>query len=471
MDSDSPSKPKSSLSSLKTSPFARNIALTKLGFGAGSKIVAHSLMNIFRGEVEKSDANREFYRKQAQVLADELGKLKGSVMKAGQMMSLFGQYFLPEEANSVLASLQDDTPPVDWKVVGPALEKSLGRRRLSELDVDEQPIAAASLGQAHRARRKSDGLELVVKIQYPGVADSIDSDIRTLSRILAMSRLAPKELDLEPTFAEVRDMLKREVDYRAEAAFTEEFGRRLADDPRFVVPQVLRDYSSDAVLTTTYETGVSVRDEHVRQLSQLRRNRLGAAFFDVFLKEFFGWALVQSDPNFGNYRFRLGDDPSGADDRIVLLDFGATREFERGFVDAYADVVAGASLRDRVRTLKGAADIGMMQANFPDDVQNAFAEMCELITEPFNTPDDPTTPPELLTANGDYRWGQSRLPMRVANIAARNALSRYFRVPPREIAFLHRRLAGVFIMLATLDAELKTRAPLFKALGIADSAV
>ena len=94
MDSDSASKPpskssqKPSLSSLKTSPFERNIALTKLGFGAGTKIVAHSLMNIFRGEVEKTDANREFYRKQAQVLADELGKLKGSVMKAGQMMSL-----------------------------------------------------------------------------------------------------------------------------------------------------------------------------------------------------------------------------------------------------------------------------------------------------------------------------------------------------------------------------------------------
>jgi len=471
MDADPPSKPKASLSSLKTSPFARNIALTKLGFGAGSKIVAHSLMNIFRGEIEKSDANREFYRKQAQVLADELGKLKGSVMKAGQMMSLFGQYFLPEEATNVLASLQDDTPPVDWKVVGPALEQRLGRKRLAELDISEEPIAAASLGQAHRARRKSDGLELVVKIQYPGVADSIDSDIRTLSRILSMTRLAPKEIDLEPTFSEVREMLKREVDYRAEAAFTEEFGRRLADDPRFVVPQVLRDYSSDSVLTTTYERGVSVRDETVKKLSQARRNRLGGAFFDVFLKEFFGWGLVQSDPNFGNYRFRLGSDKSGADDQIVLLDFGATREFERSFIDAYADVVAGASLHDRVRTLKGAVEIGMMQASFPAEVQNAFAEMCELITEPFNTPDDPTTPPELLTANGDYRWGQSRLPMRVANIAARNALSRYFRVPPREIAFLHRRLAGVFIMLATLDAELKTRAPLFKALGVADQAV
>ncbi|MCX7069777.1 MAG: AarF/ABC1/UbiB kinase family protein [Gammaproteobacteria bacterium] len=470
MDSDSSNKPphKPSLSSLKTRPFERNIALTKLGFGAGTKIVAHSLMNIFRGEVEKTDANRAFYRKQAQVLADELGKLKGSVMKAGQMMSLFGQYFLPEEAVEVLASLQDDTPPVDWKVVGPALERSLGRKRLAELEVDPDPIAAASLGQAHRARRKSDGLELVVKIQYPGVADSIDSDIRTLSRLLAMTRLAPKEIDLEPTFAEVRDMLKREVDYRAEAEFTEDFGRRLAADRRFVVPKVLREYSADAVLTTTYERGVAVRDPALLSLSQARRNRFGAAFLDLFLEEFFDWGVVQSDPNFGNYRFRLGEREE--DDRIVLLDFGATREFERGFIDAYGELVAGAALQDRPRALKGAIDIGLMQGQFPDQVKNDFLDMCELITEPFNAADDPRTPKELRNAAGEYRWGASRLPMRAANVAARNALSRYFRVPPREIVFLHRRLGGVFIMLATLDVELNARAALFRTLAIKGAA-
>lgn len=471
MDSDSSNKPpKASLSALKTSPFERNVALTKLGFGAGSKIVAHSLMNMFRGEVEKTEANREFYRRQAQVLADELGKLKGSVMKAGQMLSLFGQYFLPEEAVDVLASLQDDTPPVDWKVVGPVLEQSLGRKRLAELEVDPDPIAAASLGQAHRARRKSDGLELVVKIQYPGVADSIDSDIRTLSRLLAMTRLAPKELDLEPTFSEVRDMLKREVDYRAEAGFTKAFGRRLADDRRFVVPTVLDEYSTESVLTTTYERGVSVRDPALLAIRPERRNAFGAAFIELCLTEFFDWGLVQSDPNFGNYRFRLGESGRPEDDRIVLLDFGATREFQRPFIDAYARLVSGACLRDRVRTLDGAVGIGLMQADFPDHVKDGFVDMCELIVEPFNRADDPATAPGLRNAAGEYRWGASRLPMRVANVIARNALSRYFRVPPREIVFLHRRLGGTFIMLATLDVELNARETLFRTLKLEDAA-
>ncbi len=452
------------MASLKTRPFERNIALTKLGLGAGAKIVAHSLMNIFRGEIERSESNREFYRKQATILADELGRLKGSVMKAGQMLSLFGQYFLPEEAVDVLADLQDDTPPVQWRVIAPVLEKSLGRRRLSELEIDTEPLAAASLGQVHRAVRKSDGLEVVVKIQYPGVADSIDSDIRTLSRLLMMTRLAPKGLDLEPSFAEVRDMLEREVDYGAEAEFTEEFARRLAGDSRFVVPRVVREYSSANVLTTTFESGVSVRAPALAQLSQARRNRFGRALFELFATEFFDWGLLQTDPNFGNYRFRIG--ARAEDDRIVLLDFGATRYFERGFVDAYSGIVAGSLLRDRRRALRGAIDIGLIGEDFPDSVQNAFGEMFELIVEPFNRANDPRTPPELRNARGEYRWGTSRLPMRVANVAARNALSKYFRVPPREVVFLHRRIAGVFIMLGALDVEMNARPALFRALAL-----
>src|SRR3546814_2936854 len=125
-------------------------------------------------------------------------------MKAGQMLSLYGQYFLPEEAVVVLSQLQDDTPPVAWNVVAPVLERSLGRSRLREIDIDTEAMAAASLGQVHRARRKKDGLELCVKIQYPGVADAIESDIRTLSRLLIMTRLTPKGLDLQPVFNEVR---------------------------------------------------------------------------------------------------------------------------------------------------------------------------------------------------------------------------------------------------------------------------
>ncbi len=462
MSSSKENGPKGSIKALKTKPLERSIALTKLGVGAGAKIVGHSLFNIFRGEVQRDEANREFYRRQAQILADELGSLKGSVMKAGQMLSLYGQYFLPEEAVTVLSSLQDDTPPVEWKVVRPVLERALGRQRLSELDIDENALAAASLGQVHRARRRKDGLELCVKIQYPGVADAIESDIRTLSRLLIMTRLTPKGLNITPVFNEVREMLHREVDYGSERRFTETFAQRLSGDSRFVVPRVIGDYCSDQVLTTTFEVGMHVRDPAVQALSQARRDRLGHGFLELFLTEFFNWGMVQSDPHFGNYRLRI--DESGEADQFVLLDFGATRIFGRGFIDNYSDIVRGALGQDRDLLFRGARAIGLMQAGFPRPVLDAFAEMCELIVEPFNAPDDPRTPARLHNADGAYRWGDSDLPMRASRMAAVNALSVHFRVPPREIVFLHRRLAGVFIMLATLGCQLSEREALLTAL-------
>jgi len=419
-------------------------------------------MNMFRGEVARDDADREFYRRQSEVLARELGQLKGSVMKAGQMLSLYGQYFLPEEATSVLAQLQDDTPPVDWKVVYPVLREALGERRLAELEIDENPLAAASLGQAHRARRKSDGLELVVKIQYPGVANSIDSDIRTLSTLLQMTRLAPKGLDLTPMFAEVREMLLREVDYLAERRFTDDFARRLADDPRYVVPRTIPEFCAAQVLTTTYEHGVHVQSDKVRALPVARRNRLGRAFIEIYLKEFFVWGLVQTDPNFGNYRLRIG--ANAEEDQIVLLDFGATRTFPRPFIEGYAQLARGALLNDVAQVGAGARSIGLMGDNVPSEVIESFAKLCMLIIEPFREPGD--IPPALVNAAGEYKWGDSDLPMRAANVAARSAISSYFRVPPREIVFLHRRLAGVFIMLAVLRAELNARDLLLEALGL-----
>ena len=454
MISDKYSGGKGSITSIKTGPLERNIALTKLGLGAGAKIAAHSIANIFRGGVDRDDANRDFYERQAQILADELGKLKGSVMKAGQMLSLYGQYFLPQEAVAVLSQLQDNTPPVHWKVVSPVLKKSLGKARLAELEIEEYPIAAASLGQAHRAWRKKDRMPLCVKIQYPGVAQSIESDIRSLSRLLQMTRLMPKGPDLNSVFSELREMLMREVDYHAERRFTESFAHKLKDDGRYAVPRVIGDYCSDMVLTTSFEEGVSVREDIVHDLSQERRNQLGLVFFELFLREYFEWGMVQTDPHFGNYRIR----PDGkGGDQLVLLDFGATRIFDRNFIRHYADLVLGALERDHKRLHSGGIGIGLLSESMPKPVLEAFAKMCELIVEPFDDHPEGRTPPELLNDKGEYRWGDSNLPMRVGKQAAMNSISYHFRIPPREIMFLHRRLAGVFIVLATLRAELNLR--------------
>jgi predicted unusual protein kinase regulating ubiquinone biosynthesis (AarF/ABC1/UbiB family) len=466
------------MSALKTRPFERNLALTRMGVSAGARIGLHEFANLFRSRDAARDST--FYVEQARRLADELGRLKGSVMKVGQMLSLYGQYFLPPEAVEVLAGLQDDTPPVEWRSLQPILKRGLGRA-LAEIEVDPEPLASASLGQVHRARRKADGAQLVLKIQYPGVGDAIDSDITTLARLIGVTRLAPRGLNLEPVYAEVKEMLHREVDYLAESEHTRRYAQLLEGDARYVVPRVYEEYSSDKVLALSYEPGITARDPAVRALSQERRNALAEAALDLFLRELFEWGMVQTDPHFGNYKIRLGEKrarcflgpPAEAherdgkkhlalfsDDRIVLLDFGATRLFGRGFVEGYRDMLRGALARDRAATLAGAEAIGAMYPEFPEDVRGNFAELCELIVEPFRGGPGPHQ------GGGDvYDWGASNLPRRVGEKMARSTMTRYFRIPPREIVFLHRRLSGVFILLATLGAKWNARPLLDRHLG------
>ncbi|MGH8459727.1 MAG: ABC1 kinase family protein, partial [Nevskiales bacterium] len=282
------------LHKLKTRPLDRNLTMARVGIMAGTQIAGHELLNLFRSQESRTEKDRSFYTRQAQFLARELGQLKGSIMKVGQMLSLYGQYFMPEEAVDVLRGLQDDTPHVDWAIMRPVLEQRLGRARLAELEIDPEPLAAASLGQVHVAYRKRDRRKLCLKIQYPGLTQAIDSDIRTLSRLVTAARLAPRGVNLKPIMEEVRDMLHHEVDYPAELETTAWYRQQLAADSCYVVPEVFPEYSSDQVLATSFEAGEHVQADAVQNLSQIRRNRLARAALELFFREFFQWGRVQT---------------------------------------------------------------------------------------------------------------------------------------------------------------------------------
>lgn len=203
---------------------------------------------------------------QARFLVDELGQLKGSVVKIGQVMALYGEHFLPDEVTEALHTLEDQTTSLEWSAIERVLKEELGAARLAELEVDPEPIGAASLGQVHRAVRRSDGLELVLKVQYPGVADAVDSDLNSVAQLLKIARLVSFGPEFNDWLEEVRDMMHREVDYRLEARTTEKFREMLASDPRFIVPRVLQEYSSAHVIASTYEHGHSVSSGPVKEL-------------------------------------------------------------------------------------------------------------------------------------------------------------------------------------------------------------
>ncbi len=458
--SDTQDKARASLKKLQTKPLQRNITLTTMGVGAGVRAAGHGLGNLFRKSEKRAVANKAFVIRETQNFVDKLGQLKGSVMKAGQMFSLYGQYFMPPEAVAILQSLQDDTVHVDWAVVEPVIENALGPSRLAELEIEKEPIAAASLSQAHVAYRKTDRRKLCLKVQYPGVDAAIDSDINTIARLLVLGQLIPEHLSPQPIMAEIREMLHREVDYIHEARMTRHFRAGLAQDSRFIVPQIEDAFCTAQLLLMSFEEGVSLRSEAVLALPQERRNALGQAFFDLFCTEFFDWKLVQTDPHYGNYRIRI--DAQG--ERIVLLDFGATREFPSAFVKSYARILLGGIQRQPQAVIDGACGIGLMEADFPPAVHADFYQMICQIMEPFCA-DQIDVRTDMFTADGAYRWAKGDVFVEAGKLLSRAATTVHFKMPPREIIFLHRRLAGVYMLLGHLDCVFDPRERLHASLN------
>lgn len=443
------------VSRIKTGSFERRLSLTKAGIFASTRMAGHVAANVFTRKEKRLERRKDMLSKQADFLVGELGKLKGSVVKIGQVMALYGEHFLPIEVTEALHTLEDQTTALEWPAIERVLRAELGDQLLSELEVQRQPIGAASLGQVHRAKRKSDGKEICLKIQYPGVADAVDSDLDAVAQLLKLAKLVSFTRDFDEWLEEVRVMMHREVDYTLEAETTRRFGQMLSDDDRFIVPEIFAEYSTPHVMATSYEPGVSVSSESVQGLSQDRRNKLAKGALELFLKELFSWKEIQTDPNFGNYRIRLADHEC-ADDKIVLLDFGAVQKYPDSFIDPVCDMIYASYIRDLDRVIAGGIKLHFMHDDWPPKVLAEFGEVCMAVLEPL-ADRDIDVPENALNEQGEYRWKQSDLPTRIAKQAAMSAVSRYFKIPPKEFVFLNRKLVGVYTFISVLSAEFNGR--------------
>ncbi|ASD63543.1 ABC1 kinase family protein [Bdellovibrio bacteriovorus] len=444
---------------IKSSVFSRSLSLAKLTIQAGASIAQHGVTTALKSKESKEETWKQLLQNQAQSISAELGELKGSLMKAGQMLSMYGEHFLPPEANDLLKSLQHDSPPLSWEAIEPTLKKQLPPEKLELLEIEKEALASASMGQVHRARIKATGESIVLKIQYPNVDRAIDSDLRAIKTLLGTLKLLPKDFNMDPVFAEVREMLVQETDYEMEATLTEDFHNRLAGDSRFVVPKVIREFSGPRILATTFERGLRADDSLIQSLPQERRNRLALNFLDLYFKEIFEWGVVQTDPHAGNYRIRI--DPQGRD-QLVLFDFGATRSYDLDFLTPYRRMVKGSLLNDRALFMKAAMDLKFVHDNDDPVLKQVFEEFCFETVEPFIEYTDPRNNQGQIAADGTYDWKNTTLPQRLSKKVFQIIRGFHFRTPPREIIFLDRKTGGVFIFLAVLRAKVRGRDLLLK---------
>lgn len=461
---------------LSTGLFVRSLALARLALHTSSDIwtMSESSRPILADEPPLSTEKRaELQQKlehEAQIIARELGSLKGSVMKVGQMLSMYGEHFLPPQVNRILKTLQSNTPSLDWKTVEPFVKKEL-QSRYDELEIAPRAIAAASIGQVHSAVIKKTGETIALKVQYPGVDRAITSDMRALKAIIAFAPGLPRGHRLNELIGEIEEMLWREVDYRSEAECAEKFAQYLANDDRFLIPKVRREWSTSKVLAIQMICGHRIDSPELHGISQERRNALADSLLDLYLRELFEFGCVQTDPHIGNYRVRLEgetacDGHAVSRDCIVLLDFGAVRTFEPTFVKKYRALVEASLKKNKDGVVQAGLDLGFLISCDQKPVTDAFYDFCRLFVEPFDPDGASSEGRHYFDSQARYDWSRSCLPARIA-AQMRNVIhARELRAPPREAVFLDRKSTGLYTLLSALGAKTNGRETLKRALRV-----
>jgi predicted unusual protein kinase regulating ubiquinone biosynthesis (AarF/ABC1/UbiB family) len=368
-------------------------------------------------------------------------------MKLGQLLSLESEDILPPEFAEALASLRAsaDTMPTSQlrRVLGREYGKGWRERFES---FDEEPIAAASIGQVHAAVT-TDGRDLALKIQYPGVARSIDSDVDNLTGLLRVARILPVDIDISKIIAEAKRQLKQEADYEREAQHMLRYRGLVADVPALFVPGVHDDMSTRHVLAMDRAYARPIEDLRGPEYPQTLRDEIGTVLQRLMFRELFEFRFMQTDPNFANYLF----EPESR--RLVLLDFGSAREFPEELVGHYKRICRGMVAQDRDSVREAAIAIGYLAGDESDKRSNALVDLILMVGEP-------------LRAAGVYDFEASRLSAR-ARDAAFDLVFRegFLRPPPPESIFLHRKLAGTFLLCSHIRARVDTSALVAPYLG------
>ncbi|ORX37973.1 ABC1 family-domain-containing protein [Kockovaella imperatae] len=397
-----------------------------MSLGAASESIRRTAGgNAGKGSVFMSDAN-------IRRLVASLGRMRGAALKLGQFMSIQDNHLLPPEIEQVLQQVQAHANYMPEWQMDQVMSSELGSEWQSLFSsFDRTPIASASIGQVHRGVLASSGQPIAVKIQFPGIASSIHSDLNNLSVLLRTSSLLPKGMYLQNTIAVMRRELEDECDYVREGAAGRRFGKLLANDDFFVIPQVVDEATTGKVLTTEWAKGKPL--SRMKGMSQETRDKIGENILRLCLQELFHFRFMQTDPNWANF---LYDSSAG---KITLIDFGASREYTKEFMDGWFRLLDAALRGDRTAMKDESENLGYLTGEENEEMLKAHLDSMALIASPFST-------------RGAYAFANQTI---TDSVRALIPVMLKYRLtpPPSETYSLNRKLSGAFLMCARLGAN------------------
>jgi predicted unusual protein kinase regulating ubiquinone biosynthesis (AarF/ABC1/UbiB family) len=371
-------------------------------------------------------------------IANQLASMRGAAMKLGQLISMDTGDFLPPELAAIMGRLREDADPMPKSQLVDTLNHAWGDNwQDSLLYFSFAPIAAASIGQVHKAITM-DGKMLAIKVQYPGVKKSINSDVDNVATLIKLTGLVPKSLDIAPLLEEAKQQLHQEADYHREAAMLTRYREHLGNNNDFVIPERFSALTTSTVLAMDFIEADSL--DTLLNEPQETRDRIMTSLMTLFFKEVFEFTLIQSDPNLANYKYKVDTK------QLVLLDFGATREVPTHLSEQYKALLNSAASNDKEGMLTAALAIGLIDESHS---QAQISAVLEIGMEAC----------ESIRSERPYDFGNSDLIARLHDKGMALTMQHdFWHTPPVDALFIHRKLGGLFLLAKRLGARVNMRA-------------
>ncbi|CBY20032.1 unnamed protein product [Oikopleura dioica] len=411
-----------------------------VAFGAGAiGLAANVLKNRITSSEPASDPilrTLGLTERDVSELVGLLCKMRGAALKLGQFLSIQDDNFISPELQVIFERVRQTADYMPEKQLRKQLDSELPGWETRFAEFDLQPFAAASIGQVHRAKTH-EGNDVAVKVQYPGVAQSFNSDIDNLVMVLRpfMARL-PEQLFLPKIIDFARRELTRECDYERELEANIRMKEYFKDDEDFFVPAVYPELSSEAIITSDFVEGDVIDRIDVEALPQEERDFVGRALLKLCMNEVFVHRFMQTDPNFANFLYQPGSF------KLNLIDMGACVDYPAKFTVPYMELVYGAVSHDRELVYEKSVELGFLTGAESQKMKDAHVDSVMIVGEPYQP--DP------------YDFYKNDMTAKIAEKVPTMFAER-LSPPPEETYTLNRKLSGAFLMCGKIKAKVSCR--------------